>query len=519
MENVALITDNTSPIGGRRPVISVRGLNFLFEESRGFSLKNISLDIFEGEFVVITGPSGCGKSTLAMAMGGYIPHVIQGELSGDVYIGDKNTKKIDLSDISTGVSICQQDPESQLCTLTVLDEVSFGPENLVLPAEEVLRRVDDSLSAIGSVHLRDRGLIELSGGEKQRVAIASMLAMCPKILILDEPTSSLDPDSANDVLLAIEKLRGDKRMTIVVIEHKVDRLLKLADRLIIMDNGEISLDGRPDEVYGKYEMTMKNKIPRPSEKKQYNHDIETINAKDIRFSYSDKEVLHGITFKAHKGELIGIIGPNGSGKTTFLNCLTGLCRPSSGEALVAGINVIKARTSEIARKVGYVFQNPNHQIFENRTYDEVTFACRNFGFDEDMMDRAATSVMEKYGILSYSACHPLKLSHGEKRRLNLCSVLSYDPDILILDEPFIGQDMANVERMITDILGLRDSGKTILLVSHDMDLVFKHCDRIVLFDSGDVVADGDPVKSAERIKALGMPNFLPGGCRNDDDKV
>jgi energy-coupling factor transport system ATP-binding protein len=238
-------------------VLSVSGLSFSFYNSDRRALDGISLDIREGEFVAITGPSGCGKSTLAMAIGGYIPHVIEGKLEGTVTIEGRRTGETSLAGLSTLVGIVQQDPESQLCTLSVDDEVAFGPENLSLPPDEVRSRVERSLALVNASNLRGRDIYELSGGEKQRVAIASILAMQPRVLILDEPTSNLDPTATAEVLSAIALLRKSTDLTIIVIEHKLDRLMPLADRLLVMDKGRVIMDGKPDDVLRQYRERIK----------------------------------------------------------------------------------------------------------------------------------------------------------------------------------------------------------------------------------------------------------------------
>jgi energy-coupling factor transport system ATP-binding protein len=216
------------------------------------ALRSVSLEIAEGQCVVVTGVSGCGKSTLALVLAGYIPHVVEGAMSGEVCVHGRRTEDVALCDLAVSVSLCQQDPESQLCTLMVEDEVRFGPENLALPVAEVLRREEECLAATGCLHLRGRELLNLSGGEKQRVAISSMLAMNPRILILDEPTSNLDPDSAHEVLQAVERLRQFGKITLIIIEHRLNRLLHAADQLIVMAEGAIRFDGRPAEVYPEY---------------------------------------------------------------------------------------------------------------------------------------------------------------------------------------------------------------------------------------------------------------------------
>ncbi|HMK46744.1 MAG TPA: energy-coupling factor transporter ATPase [Methanocella sp.] len=496
---------------GCTPIISVRNLSFSFRNSARQALNNLNLEIRQGEFVVITGLSGCGKSTLAMAMGGYIPHVVEGEMSGAVYIKGKDTRMVDLSDLAATISLCQQDPESQLCTLSVYDEVAFGPENLVLPADEVARRVHDSLAEVNASHLLHRHVTELSGGEKQRIAIASMLAMKPNVLVLDEPMSSLDPDSAAEVLRAIENLTADRHITIIVLEHRLDRLARLADRLIVMDSGQILLDGKPQEIYPVYRQMLSS----PSSgidmlRSAMKGGGARIQVDHLCFSYGSREILHDISFSAFSGEFIGIIGPNGSGKTTFLTCLTGLVHPGSGYLQVAEVSVMKAKTSDVARKVGFVFQNPNHQIFEKTVIEEMTFACSNFKIDDAKTLRYTQDVLQRYGLATYARSHPLRLSYGEKRRLNLGSVLPHDPDVIILDEPFIGQDAANCSRMINDLISLKAAGKTILIVSHDIDIIFRYCDRIVMFDRGRIVVDDAPEAAVEKIRAAGKPNYLPG---------
>lgn len=494
--------------------ISIQDLSFCFPDRSSPALRGVSLEIAERECVAITGPSGCGKSTLALAMAGYIPHVITGTMSGQVNVFGTDTQEAALCDLAVTVSLCQQDPESQLCTLSVEDEVRFGPENLALPVAEILRRQEEALAAIGSLHLKGRDVFKLSGGEKQRVAISSMLAMQPRVLILDEPTSNLDPDAAHEVLLAIERLRQSKKMTLIIIEHRLDRLLPLVDRLIVMAAGKIWLDGESDDVYKEYVGQLQDECSVSVE--PFLPDVELSTAdpvafrvRELRFKHGVTEVLCGISLTAMRGELIGIIGANGSGKTTFLGCLAGLNQPASGEVVICGANTKEVKPSAIARKVGFVFQNPNHQIFETTVKDEVTFASKNFGMDPQITEARAYKVLSEFGLTSYDRFHPLQLSHGEKRRLNMCSILPHGPGIIILDEPFIGQDHGKAGLMMAAVLGLKNRGYTTLLVSHDIDMVFRYCTRIVLFDAGRILADDIPARVYRQIQELGKLNFLP----------
>ncbi len=443
-----------------RLLLSVDGLSFSFYNSDHKALDRIRLEIGAGQFVAITGPSGCGKSTLAMAIGGYIPHVIEGRLEGRVEIGGRQTDATGLAELSTLVGIVQQDPESQLCTLNVDDEVAFGPENLALPADEVRARVERSLALVNASHLQGRDIYELSGGEKQRVAIASILAMQPRVLILDEPTSNLDPTATAEVLSAIARMRLETGLTIIVIEHKLDRVIPLADRLLIMDRGRIVMDGQPGEVLRQYREQIKSlgvRLPmEPGAEWRCARDAQTstasaasnVNVDGLRFAYEGREVLHGVSFRAHGGEIVGIIGPNGSGKTTFLSHLLGICRPEHGSVTICGNDTKTSRVSKLARFAGYVFQNPNHQIFERTVRNEAGFACGNFGIGPAVRDRLVLNELQRFGLDGYADRHPLGLSFGEKRRLNICSVLPHQPQVLLLDEPFVGQDFFNVETMM-----------------------------------------------------------------------
>lgn len=505
-------------------VLSVSGLSFSFYNSDRRALDGISLDIREGEFVAITGPSGCGKSTLAMAIGGYIPHVIEGKLEGSVVAGGLHTDSASLADLSTIVGIVQQDPESQLCTLEVDDEVAFGPENLALPLDEVRKRVERSLALVDATYLRGRDIYELSGGEKQRVAIASILAMQPRVLILDEPTSNLDPTSTAEVLAAIARLRQESGLTIIVIEHKLDRIMPLADRLLVMDCGRIVMDGKPDEVLRLYRERIKAmgiRLPAEPgaewrcarENRQAGTPCEElVNVEGLRFSYNGKEVLHDISFKACTGEIVGIIGPNGSGKTTFLAHLIGIHKPAQGSVQVCGESTKAGKVSRLARMAGYVFQNPNHQIFERTVRGEAGFACNNFGIGRETRDCRVDDELQRFGLSRYADRHPLGLSFGEKRRLNICSVLPHQPRLLLLDEPFVGQDYFNVAAMTEELQALKREGKTVLMVSHDIDMVYRHCDRVVLFLDGRIAVDDAPEAARLKIEALGMKEYLPGGC-------
>lgn len=492
--------------------IRLKNLTFSFQDAAAPALLDVSLEIGRGEVVAITGPSGCGKSTLAMAIDGYIPHAVRGSLTGTVDVCGRNTAEASLLDIAMLVGIVQQDPEAQLCTLTVEDEVAFGPENLGLPLEEIKLRVEASLAAAEASHLRGRSIYELSGGEKQRVALASMLAMNPEVLILDEPTSNLDPAATADVFRAILKLKEKAGMTILVIEHKLGRALEIADRLIVLDQGRVVMDGSPAAIAPLYREKLATVLPeRPGESPTPASAPECLKVEGVCFGYEGREVLHDVSFSARPGEIVGIMGRNGSGKTTFLAQIIGFHRPGRGKVRLLGRDSSRLKVTEAARHVGYVFQNPNHQIFERTVRAEAEFACRNMGFKEPEGEARATEELTRYGLLKYEKGHPLRLSFGEKRRLNLCSVLTYGPEILVLDEPTVGQDLANSALLARDLLGLRKAGKTVLFVTHDAELAHRCCDRIVFFQDGHILIDADPESAFRKLKEAGYTDYLPEG--------
>lgn len=499
---------SSSSVIERAPALAVRDLSFTFAGSRRPALRHISFSIHEGECLVVTGPSGCGKSTLALALAGYIPHVIEGTFAGEVRVHGVDTAAAELCDLALQVSLCQQDPESQLCTLTVADEVCFGPENLALPVDEVLARKQEALAALGIEHLDGRLVHRLSGGEKQRVAIASMLAMQPRVLILDEPTANLDPDAAAEVFQAIERLHATSNLTLLIVEHKLRRILPLADRMMVMEEGQIVLDGAPNDIVPQYRVRLAALLP-PAPTPRPPSASPLLRVSQLSFRFPEREVLHEVSLEVERGEMVGIIGANGSGKTTLLNCVAGLARPEAGQIELDGQQLDQLDSRQIARRLGFVFQNPNHQIFENTVVDEVSFACRNFGLDPQAIAQDVTQLLKEYELDQYRYVLPLRLSHGEKRRLNLCSVLPHHPCLFILDEPFIGQDERNVARLLTALLQLRAAGNAVLLVSHEMNLVYRCCDRLLFFDAGRITAAGVPDAVARALAAQGHRSFLP----------
>ncbi|MBU7030945.1 MAG: ABC transporter ATP-binding protein [Theionarchaea archaeon] len=436
-------------------MIQISDYSFSYGEKK--VLKNISLSI-DNQLVVITGKSGSGKSTLALSIAGFLKD--QGTHTGEILIDGKDIYHYDLFELSQKVGIVQQDPESQICTMTVEDEVAFGLENLCASRREIHDRMEWALSIVGGTYLKDRDTSSLSGGEKQKIAIASILAMKPEVLIFDEPTSNLDVHTTEEIMQVITHIKKKTDISAIVIEHKWKHIYSYADSLYEMREGELFHITEPPPLhYNGYE-------------KRWNGDT-ILEIRGLHCSYDSSPVLTGLDLMVKEGEIVGIMGANGSGKTTLLMCIMNFL-DHRGEITLKDQSLEGKKTAQIAQSIGIIFQNPNHQIFENTVYKEAAFGSKNFGRESDI-----GGLLKEAGLFQYSQTNPFRLSYGEKRRLNIISVLSYRPDVILLDEPFIGQDYENVQK-IMDLL----QGTTCIIILHDPFIAWTFCDRVLELKGG-----------------------------------
>jgi len=497
-------------VGGTedRLMIRIKNFSFRFKGSERNVLDNVSLNINPGEFIVVTGPSGCGKSTLSLCISGFSSEL--GTAQGSIDVDGKDVVGGNVFESSALVGIVQQDPESQLVALTVEEEVAFGPENLNLPKNDIEDRMEWGLRMARALHLRDRATFELSGGEKQKVALASMLAMRPKVLIFDEPTSNLDPVATKEIFDSIIALKRETDMTIIVMEHKLHSLLDYADTLILMDDGRIVEKGRPSEILSKdnikeYGIEVPHSDGHRSRCAIKRDGDVILRMEGLEFSYGNRKVLDDVCFEARKGEMICLMGENGSGKTTFLYMALGLLRPNKGRVKVFDTDIKRTSISTNARNVGLIFQNPNHQIFEDTVQGELEFAANNFNMDVPDTDE----LLERFRLPVGKGTRPFKLSFGQKRRLNIASICSYGPKIILLDEPFIGQDFRNASNLMNILEELKGSENLIMFVSHDPRMISKYCTRIVFFEDGRIKYDDGPEEVFKMMEADGKTEFLP----------
>ena len=539
--------------------IEVKDLRYTYPNAKIPALKGIDLTINRGEFVLLSGPSGCGKTTFSRTLNGLIPHFYNGELEGDVTVAGMNIRDHPTYKLAQHVGLIFQNPDNQIFALTVEKDVAFGLENQGKTRADMWDSIEWSLKTVGIEDLRDRGTHELSGGQKQRLAIASILAMRPETLVLDEPTSFLDPLGAERIFRFLGQLNKEYNITVLLIEHRVDLAAQYADRVIIFEDGVISHQGTPEEVFlsektrllgvgipkiidvykrlkedgyqlneppltpeglaGQLAKLLEGKALKPF-KKQFDPFLDefsgehshtpVIEVEDIHFSYpNDVEALKGVSLKVYKGEYLAIMGENGAGKTTLVKHLNGLLRPSQGQILFEGEDIADKSVASLARRIGLVFQNPDDQLFSETVDSEISFALQNFGFKEDVIQKRVDWALNLLDISRYKDSSPFILSGGERKRVALASVLAWDPDIVVLDEPTIGQDHAQKERLMHFLMQLRTQGKTTIIVTHDVEFVAESKPRIILMADGKVTADGSIKDIMSDLEKLNYASVAP----------
>jgi energy-coupling factor transporter ATP-binding protein EcfA2 len=500
-------------------IVEIQELTYTYNGSDTPALEQIDLQVHKGQFLTITGPSGCGKSTLALCLAGFIPHAYGGKMEGTVHIQGKNTKDYAAGGLSGIVGLVQQDPEAQLCTLTVSDEVAFGPENLRMPPEEIRERVSFALETVGAADLRNRMLHTLSGGEKQRVAIASVLAMTPALLILDEPTANLDPSCTSAVLKTLKKLRDEHNISIIVIEHRLEKLVAFSDRLLFMQNGRLVAENTSrifcKDITPSFCCADLKAAWQPQKKPTDNFEKKEgkplLSVKNLKAGYEGKEVLAGISFCAYAGEIIAVMGDNGSGKTTLLMTLLGIIK-GGGELFLGGDNITGVKVARRARDMGLTFQNPNHQIFENTVFKEAALPSLFLSKEPlQEIEYKVGSLLEKFELQQYRERNPFTLSLGEKKRLTLVSVLAYTPRLLVLDEPLVGQDSGRLRFFNAALQEHQARGGVTLMVCHEPNVVASCCQRILFLEGGKLTIDAPVNEALRELAGRGLEEYLPSG--------
>ncbi|MFN8411881.1 MAG: ABC transporter ATP-binding protein [Anaerolineales bacterium] len=449
----------------------VDNLSFRYRDRQGTAIHNLSFDAKPGEILLIAGASGCGKTTLVRCINGLIPRSYKGDISGKVLVFGEEVKDWKLSQVSQKIGTVLQDPERQILGTKVLNEVAFGLENLGMPREEIFTRVDEALDFLKIPHLRDRETFNLSGGEKQKVALAGVLAMRPSILLLDEPLASLDPASAQDTLDTV-RLLADQGMTVLMVEHRVEDVLRIKpERVMFMSEGQIRYLG---DITGLSKVVNYREVKLPAEDIVERAKEETAPAElkvlpgvankgaekealvqfqNVAFGYeSEREVLHGINLNINRGDVIAVLGPNGAGKTTFVKHAIGLLKPKSGKVIVNGRDTREASVAEIASVLGYVFQSPSHMLFAPTVREELAFGPTNMKHPKDQIELEVKEALKIVNLSEKENDPPLALSFGQQKRVSIAAILAMRSKILVMDEPTAGQDYQNYMNFMDSIL-------------------------------------------------------------------
>ncbi len=526
-------------------IISLKGVTFSYKGSKRRALDGITLNVKQGECVAILGPTGAGKSTLACVMNGTAPRFMDGSLAGDVTVDGMIPAKVGTAQMASRVGLVFGDPDTQLFGMTVEEDVAFGPANLGLGYESIMERVGKSIGDMRLAGLERRAPHRLSGGQKQATAIAGVYAMLPKIMVLDEPTSMLDPEGKARVFGIVRMLKEQLGVTVVLIEQEVDDILTLADRVFVMRSGKFVLSGTPREVFGRVEelrqagvrvpqivefgtligaaetpFTIEEAIsaiapasaeeavsgvtsafasvseaanpaaaPRASRAAQADPVVEAV---DVEFTYpGGARALDGVNLAVGCGDFVAIVGQNGAGKTTLTRHFNGLLRPSSGDIRVLGRSTQGVPTIELCRHVGYVFQNPDEQLFCTSVQEELRFGPTNIGADPGVTSQRVEEILGDIGLTKYREVWPKYLTKGERQRLALASVVAMDPDVLVVDEPTTGLDWVESLQILDYLERLRnEQKKTIIIITHDMNIVSLYAKRVVVMARGRVVGDG-----------------------------
>ena len=474
-------------------MIHIRNVSVQFGEVP--ALAAISLDIPAGQCVLVTGPSGCGKSTLAKALGGLIPHALTAVMSGSIQIAGMDTQTHTIPELAQRVGVVFQNPSTQLFHLRVADEVAFGPRNLGLDAQEVQARTAWALAAVGISHLQDRNPAQLSGGQKQCVAIAAVLAMRPDVLVLDEPTASLDVPNTKQVLAVLRSLQQSLGMTIVLIEHRLSAVLPQVDRVLLLENGRIVADGTPLEVLSDRELRRQLGLRRPAEESidswsqlirpnghHASKDAPLLSLHQISAGYNRRDVVHNVDLTIYPSDFIALVGDNGAGKSTLAQVAAGLIKPRAGRVRYQG-----GKRPRPGLDVTMLFQNPADQLFTDSVDEEVRFGPENYGRFHPQLHQ---EILTETDLCALRGRNPMTLSVGQQQRTTLAACIALQPRLVILDEPTLGQDWGHLQQLMDYLMQLNRRGTAVLLISHDYKLLFRYARRVVLMDKGRIKTSG-----------------------------
>lgn len=539
------------------PFIHVDNVSYTHWNQKTPTLKDLSLTMQAGTLNVLVGPGGSGKSTLCSLFNGEIPHLLGGEMSGSVYLNGQDTRNMTVSDLSKIAGHVFQDPETMFATLYVEDEIAFGPENLLLPVNEIQQTVNELLTMTNLEDKRTNLVWALSGGQVQKLGLAAVLAMKPALIVLDEPTANLDPAATFSVHQLILTLRQQGMTVLLVTRELDDFLLSHADQLLVLAEGKMFASGLPQEVLLAHGAVMTGemgiwlpetveiglalrqcvgskleKLPfTPQELLSALQECHTlpavltghtdeksisrgecqISARGVRFAYdAEYEALKGVDLNIFQGEIVAIVGRNGAGKSTLGKLLTGLLKPTGGTLTILGTDAQKWKITDLADHLGLVFQNPEHQFLTDSVHDEIEYSLLARGCEvQEERERLIQETLDQLDLNDCEGIHPFALSAGKKRRLGVATMLVGKPKILILDEPTYGQDKQMTQTLMSLMEGIRAQNVTIVMISHDMRLVAEYADRVVVMNEGEKLFDGSAAELFTREELVKKANLRP----------
>lgn len=512
-----------------KKIIEFKDFTFKYQAQQEPTLKDIQLSIYQGEKVLIIGPSGSGKSTLGQCLNGIIPNIYKGEHSGSLILDGQEAFDLSVYDKSLLVSTVLQDTDGQFVGLSVAEDLAFALENDMESQQIMHQKIGDWAEKLSLTDLLAHRPQDLSGGQKQRVSLAGVLIDESPILLFDEPLANLDPKSGQDTIDLIDRLHRQEGTTTIIIEHRLeDVLYRHVDRVVLINDGQILFNGNPDQLL-KTSLLQENGIREPlyiSTLRALGYTIEDaehlasvwevdvasltvgqlpalhfeseseevlLETNHLHFSYPEKQVLKDINLTIHKGERLAIVGKNGAGKSTLAKALCGFIRPE-GELLWNGQSIQDDSIKERAGRIGYVLQNPNQMISQNMIFDEVALGLRLRGVDEEVVEQRVLNILEVCGLYPFRKWPISALSYGQKKRVTIASILVLNPEIILLDEPTAGQDQRHYREMMDFLDQLNAKGHTIVMITHDMQLMLDYSDRAVVVVDGQIIEDASPAE-------------------------
>ncbi len=529
-------------------IIKFEQVSFAYRKAPEPALKKIGFKVEPGEIIGIMGPTGAGKSTLGLLLNGIIPHFVPGTLSGQVMVAGKDTAKHEPRELSATVGVVFQDFETQLFTTSVELEVAFGPENLCLPENTIKQRVNDYLGLVGLQGQGKKEPAHLSGGEKQRLAIASILSMEPEVLYLDEPTTDLDPVGKREILSLIQGLQKRKKITLLLVEHETEEML-ICEQVMILNKGQVLTYGparevlrrnlaleqsgiKPLQVSEAFSEVREEERPLTIEegleyiKKQHHNWDEkkcahlvqndrreygpiAVELEKVSFSYGKEPALKDLDLSVKRGEFVAILGQNGSGKTTLAKHLNGLLLPGRGTVRINSRNTKEHHPTSFSSEVGYVFQNPDHQIIMETVYDDVAFGPRFAKVSEAEVQQRTRETLAAVGLTGLEAQDPFTLTKGQRQQVAVAAVLANRPDILVFDEPTTGLDYRELRQLMELIKTLNAAGHTIIMVTHCMWIAAEYAQRVIVLEGGRIVLDGFTREVFSQVEKLKECQLVP----------